>query len=68
MLHMLLHVAHAVQHGHHQIVVRSVDTDVVVLAVIITETVYNLSNIHISYSIQFCVYVFIYKTNRIIMI
>ena len=28
---MMLHVAHALQHGHHQILVHSVDTDVVVL-------------------------------------
>ena len=30
---MLLHVTHAAQHGHHQILIRTVDTDVVVLAV-----------------------------------
>ena len=29
----LLHVAHAAQHGHHQILISTVDTDVVVLAV-----------------------------------
>ena len=28
---MMLHVAHAAQHGHHQILVRTVDTDIVVL-------------------------------------
>ena len=32
---MMLHVAHAAQHGHHQIQVRTVDTDVVVLAVMV---------------------------------
>ena len=30
---MLLHVTHAAHHGHHQILIRTVDTDVVVLAV-----------------------------------
>ena len=30
---MLLHETHAAQHGHHQILIRTVDTDVVVLAV-----------------------------------
>ena len=30
---MQLHVTHAAQHGHHQILIRTVDTDVVVLAV-----------------------------------
>ena len=35
---MMLHVAHATQHGHHQILVRTVDTDVVVLAVMVAET------------------------------
>ena len=29
----LLHVTHASQHGHHQILIRTVDTDIVVLAV-----------------------------------
>ena len=36
--HMMLHVAHAVQHGGHQILVHSVDTDVVVLAVMVSAT------------------------------
>ena len=35
---MMLHVAHAAQHGHHKILVRTVDTDVVVLAVMVAET------------------------------
>ena len=30
---MLLHVTHAAQHGHHHILIRTVDTDVVDLAV-----------------------------------
>jgi len=30
---MLLYVTHAAQHGHHQILIRTVDTDVVVLDV-----------------------------------
>ncbi|KAL8620123.1 hypothetical protein ACOMHN_052065 [Nucella lapillus] len=30
---MLLHASHAAQHGHHTILIRTVDTDVVVLAV-----------------------------------
>ena len=30
---MLLHVTHAAQHGRHQVLIRTVDTDVVVLAV-----------------------------------
>jgi len=30
---MLLHVTHAAQHGHHQILISTVDTDVVILAV-----------------------------------
>ena len=33
----MLHVQHAAQHGHHQILVRTVDTDVVVLAVMVAE-------------------------------
>ena len=36
--HMMLHAAHATQHGHHQILVRTVDTDVVVLPVMVAET------------------------------
>jgi len=35
---MMLHVAHAAQHGHRQILVRTVDTDVVVLAVMVSAT------------------------------
>ena len=35
---MMLHVQHAAQHVHHQILVRTVDTDVVVLAVMVAET------------------------------
>ena len=35
---MLLHVANAAQHGHRQILVRTVDTDVVVLPVMVAET------------------------------
>ena len=35
---MMLHVAHAAQHGHQRIVVRTVDTDVVVLAVMVSQT------------------------------
>ncbi len=35
---MMLHVAHAARHGHHKILVRTVDTDVVVLAVMVAET------------------------------
>jgi len=31
---MLLHVSHAAEHGHHHILIRTVDTDVVVLAVL----------------------------------
>ena len=31
--HMLLHVTHAAQHGHHQMLILTVDTDVMVLAV-----------------------------------
>ena len=34
---MLLHVAHAAQHGHSRILVRTVDTDVVVLAVMVAQ-------------------------------
>ena len=34
---MMLHIAHAAQHGHHQIQVRTVDTDVVVLAVMVVQ-------------------------------
>ena len=32
---MMLHVAHAARHGHQRILVRTVDTDVVVLAVMV---------------------------------
>ena len=35
---MMLHVAHIAQHDHHQIFENSVDTDVVVLAVMVTAT------------------------------
>ena len=35
---MILYAAHAAQHGHHQILVRTVDTDVVVLPVMVAET------------------------------
>ena len=34
---MMLYVAHAAQQGHHQIQVRTVDTDVVVLAVMVVQ-------------------------------
>ena len=34
---MLLHVAHAAQHGHSRILIRTVDTDVVVLAVMVAQ-------------------------------
>ena len=35
---MMLHVAHAAQHGHRKILVRTIDTDVVVLAVMVSQT------------------------------
>ena len=35
---MMLHVAHAAKHDHHHILVRTVDTDVVVLALMVAET------------------------------
>ena len=35
---MFLHVAHASRHGHEKILVRTVDTDVVVLAVAVAQT------------------------------
>ena len=35
---MMLHVAHAARHDHHQILVRTVDTDIVVLTVMVTPT------------------------------
>jgi len=34
---MLLHAIHAAHHGHHHILIHSVDTDVVVLAVLVTQ-------------------------------
>ena len=34
----MLYVVHAAQHGHHKILVCTVDTDVVVLAVMVAET------------------------------
>ena len=34
---MMLYVQHAAQHGHHKILVRTVDTDVMVLAVMVAE-------------------------------
>ncbi|KAG7157202.1 hypothetical protein Hamer_G010051, partial [Homarus americanus] len=34
---MLLHASHAAQHGHHKILIRTVDTDVVVLAVSVVQ-------------------------------
>ena len=36
---MMLHVAHAARHGHQQILLRTVDTDVVVLAVMVAQKV-----------------------------
>jgi len=35
---MLLHVAHAARNGHHKIMIQTVDTDVVVLAVAVAQT------------------------------
>ena len=35
--HMLLHANHTAHHGHHKILIRTVDTDVVVLAVSVAE-------------------------------
>ena len=34
-IQMMLHVAHAAQHDHHQILVHTVDTDVVVFVVMV---------------------------------
>ena len=34
---MLLHVSHAANHGHHKILIKTVDTDVLVLAVSVTQ-------------------------------
>ena len=34
---MLLHVSHAANHGHHNIIIKTVDTDVVVLAVSVAQ-------------------------------
>ena len=34
---MLLHVSHAANHGHHKILIKTVDTDVVVLAVSVAQ-------------------------------
>ena len=34
---MILHVAHAARHGHQRILVRTVDTDVVVLALMVAQ-------------------------------
>ena len=34
---MLLHVSHAANHGHHNILIKTVDTDVVVLAVSVAQ-------------------------------
>ena len=34
---MLLHVSHAANHGHHKIIIKTVDTDVVVLAVSVAQ-------------------------------
>ena len=36
---MLLHVAHAAQHGHNRIHLRTDDTDVVVVAVMVAQTI-----------------------------
>ena len=44
---MMLHVAHAAQHGHHQILVRTVDTDVVVLAVMVSATLLTAAQIEV---------------------
>jgi len=35
---MLLHAKHATQYGHHNILIRTVDTDVVVLAIFVAQT------------------------------
>ena len=36
---MMLHVAHVAQHDHHQVWVNTVDTDVVLLAMMVAATV-----------------------------
>ena len=36
--HMILHAAHAAKNGHHEILIRTADTDVLVLAVMLAET------------------------------
>ena len=46
---MMLHVAHAAQQGHHQMLVRTVDTDVVVLAVMVAETLLANDEIWIAF-------------------
>ena len=35
---MMVHIIHALHHGHHRILIRTVDTDVLVLAVRVAET------------------------------
>ena len=44
---MMLHVAHAAQHGHRQILVRTVDTDTVVLAVMVSATLLTVAQIEV---------------------
>ena len=46
---MMLHVVHAAQQGHHQMLVRTVDTDVVVLAVMVAETLLANDEIWIAF-------------------
>jgi len=48
---MMLHVAHAVQHGHHRILVRTVDTDVVVLAVMVAERLPAIKELWIAFGV-----------------
>ena len=49
--HMILHVAHAVQHGHHRILVRTIDTDVVVLAVMVAERFLAIKELWIAFGV-----------------
>ena len=46
---MLLHAAHAAKHGHHQILVRTVVTDVLVLAVMVAHTLPDKDELWLSF-------------------
>ena len=46
---MMVHVTHAAQHSHHKLLIRTVDTDVVVLAVMVAQRLLDEDELWIAF-------------------